>query len=415
MNPLATSDQRQTEILALRIVEAPAVRAAREAARRELLEDPVISTESGRVGLERALDQWALALAMREANGDPARPRIVWSVDNTPRRWFGHIYPGAAVAVDNPDNANREIPIDGAYQYQIEGRFTANRTSNFSLKLEEEPADHAGMGAHLFMLLSEHIETDAEGRFRITLSQDSAEGRSNHIQIGAGRQSLYARDSFGDWNQSATPLTIRRTGGAEPPPERGEADITARVAECLPAFVRFWSGFKNGFYGNPEPNRIVGPIGREASWGFLAGGRFHLADDEALVISTTSGGARYTGFQVADPWTIAPDPLYRQSSLNSSQVAANADGSFTYVLSIRDPGVHNWIDPVGLHQGWFNLRWQGFPDGHSGEGLVRNCIRVKLEDLERHLPPGCPLVDLAARRRQVAPRARQYQLRHVST
>ena len=391
MNPLATDDQRDIETLALRITEAPAVRAAREQARRTLLVDPVIASESGRAGLERALDQWTLALAMREANGDPARPKIVWSVDNTPRQWFGHIYPGAAVAVDNPD-----------------------RTSNFSLKLEEEPADHAGMGQHLFMLLTENIHTDADGHFRITLSRESAEGRANHIQIGPGRQSLYARDSFGDWTQSATDLAIRRTGGAAPPPPRGEEAITATVAEYLPAFVGFWAGFKEGFYGNPEPNRIVGPIGREASWGFLAGGRFNLADDEALVINTASGGARYTGFQVADPWTIAPDPLYRQSSLNSSQIAANPDGSFTYVLSLRDPGIHNWIDPVGLHQGWFNLRWQGFPGGHNGEGLVRDCTLVKLDGLERHLPAGCPRVDLAGRRAQIAPRAALYRLRHAT-
>lgn len=413
MNPIATQDQKETEILALRMIEAPAVRAAREAARRELLADPVFRYESAKAGLERALDQWTLALAMRMANSDPARPRLAWSVDNTPRPWFGHIFMGAAVAVDNPDNVNREMTLHGDYEYEIEGQFASNRTANFSLKLELDPEGQGGVGTHVFMLLGQNIETDAEGRFKVTLSRESAQGKSNHIQLAEGRQALYSRDSFSDWSQTPTTLSIRRSGGKTPPPAASEAELTERVAGYLPAFIRSWAAFKDTFYGNPAPNKINGPIGREASWGFLAGGRFQLKDDEALVVTTSPGGAKYTGFQVADVWTIAPDPLYRQSSLNSSQRALNADGTATYVISLLDPGVHNWIDPCGLHEGWFNLRWQGFPGTHSGEGLIQGCELVKLAELDRHVPADCPRVDLAGRKAQIAPRAAQYHRRHA--
>lgn len=413
MNPIATAEQRDTEILALRMIEAPAVRAAREAARRELLADPVFRYESAKAGLERALDQWTLALAMRMANADPARPRIVWSVDNTPRPWFGHIFMGAAVAVDNPDNVNREIPVHGDYEYELEGRFAPNRSANFSLKLELDPEGQGGVGTHVHMLLGQNIETDADGRFRVTLSRAPAEGKTNHIPLAEGRQGLYSRDSLSDWGQTPTALSIRRTGGRTPPPERNEAELTELLAGYLPDFIRAWAAFKDSFYGNPAPNVINGPIGREASWGFLAGGRFQLQDDEALVVTTTAGGAKYTGFQVADVWTMAPDPLYRQSSLNSSQRAPNPDGSTTYVVSLLDPGVHNWIDPCGLHEGWFNLRWQGFSGTHSGEGLIRDCRLVKLSELDRHLPDGCPRIDLAGRQAQIAPRAAQYHRRHA--
>jgi hypothetical protein len=415
LNPLATKDQEATEALALRLVESSPVRAAREIARRHMLEDPVMRLSSGRLGLERALDQWLLALAMRESNGDPARPKVIWNVDNTPRSWFGRLYPGAAVAVDNPDNVNREMPLDGASEYELHGRYSERRTANFSLKLEEEPADHAGIGRHVFMLTTQQIQTDADGSFRITISPEAAQGRGNHIQTSPGRLSLYARDSFSDWTQRATTLSIVRTPGPSAAPVSSENELAGRIAAFLPAFVRYWSGFKNGFLDNPAPNKAIGPIGREASWGFLAGGRYHLEDDEALVVTTTDGGAKYTGFQVTDPWTIAPDPLYRQSSLNSSQRARNADGSISYVVSVRDPGVHNWIDTVGLHDGWFLLRWQGLPDGVSAAGLVQDCSLVKLTDLPRRLPAGCPTIDLAGRRRQIEPRAAQYALRAAAT
>src|ERR1700761_4400709 len=103
-SPLATPDQRDVEAQALRLIEHPKIRAAREAARALLLADPVAGTHDGRLGLDRALDQWVLALVMRVANADPWRPKIIWNVFNPPRRWFGHTYPGAAVAIDNPDN-----------------------------------------------------------------------------------------------------------------------------------------------------------------------------------------------------------------------------------------------------------------------------------------------------------------------
>src|SRR3546814_21031650 len=57
----------------------------------------------------------------------------------------------------------------------------------------------------------------------------------------------------------------------------------------------------------------------EGGWGYIAGGKFKLADDEALVITTTDGGADYTGFQITDPWTLRPETLLRTSSLNTTQ------------------------------------------------------------------------------------------------
>ena len=101
-----------------------------------------------------------------------------------------------------------------------------------------------------------------------------------------------------------------------------------------PNAVDFWRGFKNTFLGFPAPNALSAPEGRPGGWGYLAGGRFELTGDTALVITTSAGGAYYTGFQITDPWTIAPDPIYRTSSLNKSQAVPNADGSYTYVVCL---------------------------------------------------------------------------------
>ena len=359
-NPLYTADQDAAERLALRLIQRTDVRAAREAARHGMLADPVSKTLDGSLGLDRALDQWVLALAMREANGDTADPKVVWNVSNPQRSWFGHVYHGAAVAVDNPDNFNREIPVDGAGHYEIDLRFSSN-PPQFSVVIEMEPEHHAGLGRNIGALTLQQLlpHCDADGRVTVTVGPES--GGPLHLQSEAGRIQIYTRDSQADWSQRPAEVTVRRLDqppGWEP---RGEDVIAAVVVADMPAWVSFWSSFKDDFLGYPEPNRLVGPNGRDGNWGYLAGGRFAVADDEAVLVTLDPAGSYYTGFQITDPWTIAPDPMLRLASLNKEQCALNADGTVTYAIALADPSIANWIDTCGLHEGWMLTRWQGVP------------------------------------------------------
>jgi hypothetical protein len=179
----------------------------------------------------------------------------------------------------------------------------------------------------------------------------------------------------------------------------------------MPVWVRFWCGFKDDFLGYPQPNKLVGPNGRPGGWGFLAGGRFQLADDEALIVTTTAEGANYTGFQISDPWTISPDPVTRLASLNKSQALPNADATTVYVLSASDPGVHNWIDTVGLREGWMLLRWQGVPPAADPARLIGSVRIAKLDHLDAALPPGTPMADLRGRSAQIKARIAEHALR----
>ncbi len=402
-SPLATPEQRDAERLALRLIEHPAVRAAREEARTLLLADPVSQGFDGRIGLDRALDQWVLALAMRVVNADPWRPAVVWNVYNPARHWFGHTYPGAAVAIDNPDNSNREIPIDGACAYEIYGRFGKPATQ-FTIEIVADFDGYAGLGRTLCALASQQIVADGDGRFIITVDGSEGGDRPNHLRSEPGRLWIFARDSMADWKQVPTSLSVRRIGGPDAPPERTEEAIVADIVASMPVWVRFWNGFKDDFLGHPEPNQLVGPIGRPGGWGFLAGGRFRVGGDEAVVVTTIDGGASYTGFQISDPWTISPDPVHRLASLNRSQARPNPDGSITYVLSACDPGVHNWIDTTGLLEGWMLLRWQGVPPTTDPAILIKSVRPMALAALTKALPEGVPMANLATRADQIATR-----------
>lgn len=405
-NPLYTPHQQQAEQLSLRLIEREDVRAARERARLRMLKDPAASSVEGNLQLDHALDQWVLALAMREANGDTADPRVVWNVSNPPRAWFGHVYHGAAVAVDNPDNFNREIPIDGDGHYEIDIRFSSN-PPQFSVVIEMEPEHHAGLGRNIGALTLQDLLPHCDAQRRVTVTVGPEAGGALHLQSEAGRIQIYTRDSQVDWDQLPAEVSVRRL---DPPADwsaRSEDDIAAQVIADMPAWVDFWRGFKDDFLGFPEPNTLVGPNGRDGNWGYLAGGRFLLEDDEVLLITLDPVDSYYTGFQITDPWTIAPDPMLRLASLNKGQVTPNPDGTVTYALALADPGVVNWIDTCGLHEGWMLTRWQGVPANSAKEAMIRQVKLIKMDDI----PADIATIDLAGRREQIRERARAFAQR----
>ncbi len=75
------------------------------------------------------------------------------------------------------------------------------------------------------------------------------------------------------------------------------------------------------------------------------------------------------------------------------------------MLAPEDPGVANWVDTAGLHDGFALLRWQALLVGATGEGLLNSYKVVSLRD--------GALTDLAAvpiqqRKTQIAERAALY-------
>jgi hypothetical protein len=113
--------------------------------------------------------------------------------------------------------------------------------------------------------------------------------------------------------------------------------------------------------GQPRPANTVSQPSSNAE--FLANqlqsnGHFELADGQALVLTIDPGRAGYFIVPTYDVWTITDDYWNKQTSLNNEQAVANADGTYTVVISPTDPGVTNWIDTGGLHQGTISIRFQ---------------------------------------------------------
>ena len=401
---LGTVDQVRIEALALRVLATPEVQEARREVEDLFRRNPTAATEAGRATLDEAVRETVYAAVIDTVAEDPVHPAIVWTL-NAPHDWFDISVPGARYGIDNPDNVYRLVLLDGSARYEIKGHRRGAGPTQFGFEvLDGAPGLH-GIGKHLGFLSDNEIKTEADGSFTITLGPDA--GSTNHIQTGPAAKALLIRDTLGDWDKDRpNDLTIQRVGAVDGA-TRSVHELALAAAHNLPAFAAFWLNFRDhalarNFGGQVNVPGKVTP--REGGWGFAAPGQFQLQPDEALVVTVDTLGARYVGFQLTDPWAISAEYVRHQGSLNNHQAIPNKDGTITYVIAARDPGVTNWLDTSGLTDGFFQIRWQKLAGTVDASGAVKSAKVVKIADL----PPGPGPASPAWRRIQAADRVAAY-------
>jgi hypothetical protein len=264
-------------------------------------------------------------------------------------------------------------------------------------------------------LLNGHdLVTEADGSFVVTVNSDPT-GGPNHVRSTPAAHEFYIRDVMLDWAvDDPNWLEVVRLG---PPPSTApltQDELAQRAAEYMHKFADFSHGLSSGMTRG-RPNRFH--LAYSADQGgalrnqVYVGGHFQLEDDEAFVIDVNDGGARYFTVPISNVWGTTMGIMDRTGSLNKAQSVPNQDGTWTYVLSNADPGVHNWVDPCGLTEGILTLRMAEFPDQRPNDGLAASGQVVKLADLESVLPAGTREVTSDERATQLADRAAAYARR----
>jgi hypothetical protein len=386
---LATPDQIFTEKLALRVLEMPRVQEAVRHVMASFRGDPTALTRGGAATLEQVVRDLTFCAVTYAVSADPARPRVLWT-QTPPHRWSGFSVPGARYNLENPDNIYRLIQIDGQHRYRIDGRRHGAGPAQFLFELIDSAPGIGGIGKQIDCLRGEDLQLEPDGRFSISVGPEP-KGAGNHLRSTPATRAVFVRDVLSDWErQTANSLRIRMLEGAMPAAP-DEFELEERAARLVPSFAAFWLEFRTYMFEtiwHGAINRLPDLDERAGAWGYVTGARYRLAADDALVVQIGTLAARYIGFQLADPWgMIGTDYVRKTGSRNNAQARANDDGTFTYVISLRDPDIANWLDPDGLEEGTLLIRWQGI-SSHvpSSRGAIRDVRVVPVGDVRRLLP-----------------------------
>lgn len=400
-------EQLAIEADAVRLFAHPAVQAAVRAKRAAFDVHPLAETPAGRATIPLNLEEMAFSAVVSVVAMDVGRATPFWTL-NLPHDRDGTRVPGTRHGVDNPDNVYRVIAVDDANSFRIDGQVNARPGADVSFTLFNAYPGSGVDSQSQGVLILDQLDRDEEGRFSFTVGPDEPGGRANHLQTRPGAARLiFVRDSLQDWAaETPVSLAVTRTAGPGETP-RSEAQLVAEAVTAIGASIDYWLRLMPQWFGTPF-NAVAKSRAKNFSYTQQATSeaRFRLAPDKALVVTVDPCGARYLGVQLADPWGASMDYGAHTCSLNQHQAHRSADGTITYVVSLSDPGVHNWLDPAGLEQGTMLLRWQGLPDGgFDSERSVRASRVVRLDQLASTLPTDMRRVTPAERRRQLSQRA----------
>lgn len=315
----------------------------------------------------------------------------------------------------NPDDIYRYCPISSDYRYRIAGaRGTVKMlTINTQAALSGMPGPLDHTGEFYADLDDGDLQIDANGDFEVLLSAERPAGHTgNWLQIKPGAVALMTRCRSYDWENEVDPvLSIECLNPKGLKKRLTPEDILERIDHMAWSPIRstkLFYGMQNAVKANVgvnvfEPVRYGGALSRQVYLPAV----FEFEDDEALILETELPQARrYWNFQLNDPYFNAIEYVYRLSSTNGHYAKVSADGRFRAVISLKDPGVPNWLDPAGFKQGTIYGRWYD-----CDSSPTPTLKRVKFADLRDHLPADTPIVTPEERAEELRRRVRGCQRR----
>jgi Protein of unknown function (DUF1214) len=415
-NPIATIDQRDMEGLALKMLQMPIIIQAKEAAARRwrMLCTSDVPAEAW-VCFDEKMEEFAFHYTLYAINADSNYPKVLSSVFGPPHEWFGMNVPGCRGpgTAENPDNSYSLIPVDGRARFEIQGKLSENPVGTCPFHI----VGNLAVGMTLAQLDWRDMDINADGTFVITVGPEPANGRRNHMQSMINARYVFVRASRKDWRQNPHALRVRRVDPPTAPPLTIE-QLAALAAKFIVDDVSedFWyyrmvACVDVNTVTPPETTSFFGGMAIQK----LARSRLRLHENEAFVLTLQPGGSEYWVLVMHDHWLMSVNFWSRLTTLNTTQSVPNADGTYTYVLSLRDPGVHNWIDMYDAHEPLFMIRWNELPrtPDPSRELPGVKYQLVKLSDLERLLPAETKWVTAQERKQQLAKRLAEFDHRYT--
>jgi hypothetical protein len=292
----------------------------------------------------------------------------------------------------SPDAVYRRVMVRDDRTYRVSGRLGNAKYLSMDLR-QSTPA---------CTITPDELALDDDGGFEFVLGGPAREQQWWPLQPGTN--GLVVREFFDDW------LGARRSrlridcldGEVAARPEHRAARVAAEFDVIgdwiLEGAVRYWidrsttlaADCRNGFL--PSLHRVDTKL-PVATFGW-----WDLQPDEALVVELDDPHAVFWAMHLVTSLWHTLDYANRLTTFNNAQARPDPDGRFRFVVSARDPGVHNWLDTTGLQQGVIILRFC-----QAATPIPPRATTVKVSEAAPHLT-GSPRCGLDERRAQIAER-----------
>ena len=303
----------------------------------------------------------------------------------------------------NPDFIYRYGFLDGDGAYRLTGK----RGASAFLDLQTIAGFFGDPDLKLLDSFQLDAWTDGAGDIDVYLSAVRPAEKKNWAPLTPGRlNTIILREAFADWSVSGA--TGLRLQPAQSLPSQTFGAVS--LAERLSAALRMMD-YCVGVFG-PEfcqsiakrmgVNRFVHVDTSRDKDGANPGvayvpAAYRINSGEVLVITFKAPRARYWGIHLTDMWSRTADYAGAQSSLNEPMAHVDGDGCVRIVLSLEDPGVANWLDPIGREEGMILLRWY-----NADSAPVPDIAVSPARDLRSFLPPETKYVSAEQRAESIA-------------
>lgn len=416
-----TDDQRRVEELAFKIMETEELKKTLAAIEEKFRADPTYKLP----GAAELAAEAAYTLVYRTVTyviaEDPLRPIAHWSY-NTGRVDSGKEIPSVSF-IDSADSLYRMLTFGAGYHYEISGKMPENPAAYITFEAWNAPQGLKPTVEYVTHVQSDTMTIAEDGTFKVYAGPEENTDYDNYLHLPEGGW-IYVRESTTDWarQRPIENLQVRVLDEVDRPPPTFE-QLVERSVDVMQQSFNVYNTYLHKMFAEDDkdlyiafgtkPNTLRPQVAtRGGAWGCVTGTLYDIPADKALVVTMKTGDADYFAIQLHDAWGRALDPVYL-TNRNKNGSAVNPDGSVTYVLSQRDPGVANWLDTRGYQSGSLIIRWQGLEvpaDGSPAE-LVHGAQLVSLSELEAALPAGIKKITAAEREEELAIRKAAFGLR----
>lgn len=285
--------------------------------------------------------------------------------------------------LDGADAKYQAASVAGEGQYRLSGRLGSARL--FAVQLTRMGVDFASFAA----LTGEQLQADEEGRFEIIVSHKKpADWKGVWLPLDPKANSLLIREYFSDWeNEMPGRYSVQRM---DPNGQLGAAPLSTQQARLMmdQTIATFASRAPQWQKRTLQARQfLLNKVSMQKSDGqglatnIYGNSWFKVEADQALLIEMAAPKALLWSVQLGNVWWESLDYINHTSSFNDSQSKPSSDGKYRFVLSQRDPGVANWLDPVGHLEGMLLFRLQ------DAEGMVKPKLKlVPFDQLSEYLP-----------------------------